>query len=104
MSQAIQSRSGLTYTPEFNIAVFAVLLNSPWEFLQVPFFNEMPSADHWEGVKACTRATLGDAGIMLIAYWAVAVRAGRYWLLRPSPLRSLHLLPLALRLRLLLKS
>ncbi len=25
--------------PEFNVAVFAVLLNLPWEFFQVPFFR-----------------------------------------------------------------
>jgi hypothetical protein len=81
-----QSRrsSGFTYLPEFNIAVFALLLNWPWEFLQVPFFREMPSAEHWEGVRTCTRAALGDAVIMLVAYWTVSVRSGRYWLLRPS--------------------
>lgn len=73
-------RTGLTYTPEFNIVMFALLLNLPWEFLQVPFFAGMPSADHWDGVKTCARATLGDAVIMLMAYWGVALRAGRYWL------------------------
>lgn len=57
----------VTYWPEFNIAVFAMLLNWPWEFLQVPFYSGMPSAEHWEGVKACTQATLGDAAIMLVA-------------------------------------
>lgn len=78
-------RNGLTYSPEFNIVVFAVLLNLPWEFLQVPFFAGMPSADHWSGVKTCARATLGDAVIMLVAYWGVALRAGRYWLARYRP-------------------
>ncbi len=73
----------LTYWPEFNIVVFAVLLNWPWEFLQVPFFIGMPAAEHWQGVKTCTRATFGDAVIMLVAYWSVAAVAGRYWLLRP---------------------
>lgn len=75
---------GLTYLPEFNIAVFAVLLNFPWEFLQVPFFSGMPAAEHWDGVVTCTRATLGDAVIMLVAYECVSLRAGRYWLLRPT--------------------
>ena len=79
-----QEPQGLTYLPEFNIVVFAILLNFPWEFLQVPFYAGMPTADHWQGVKSCTQATLGDAVIMLVAYWCVAVVAGRYWLLRPK--------------------
>ena len=78
---------GITYWPEFNVAVFAILLNLPWEFLQVPFFRQMPSSEHWEGVKACTRATFGDAVIMLIAYWGVAVRGGRHWLLHSGTLQ-----------------
>lgn len=74
-----------TYSPEFNIAIFAVLLNLPWEFLQVPFFSEMPSTDHWNGVKTCARATLGDAVIMLLAYWAAAIPLrDRHWLRRPT--------------------
>lgn len=75
---------GLTYLPEFNIVVFAILLNWPWEFLQVPFFSGMPSTMHWEGIKACTRAALGDAVIMLFAYGCVAVFAGRFWVLHPK--------------------
>jgi len=87
MTHSPPLRPGLTYSPEFNIVVFAILLNLPWEFLQVPFFSGMPAAEHWQGVKACTRATLGDAIIMLIAYWGVAIRCGRYWLARPGALR-----------------
>lgn len=71
-------------TPEFNIALFAFLLNLPWEFWQVPFFAGMPSTAHWEGVRACTRAAAGDAGIALAAFGAVAVLArSRRWILRP---------------------
>jgi hypothetical protein len=84
MPQLRSAYSSITYSPEFNIAIFAMLLNWPWEFLQVPFFSEMQVAQHWEGVKTCTRATLGDTVIMLIAYWGVAVRQGRYWLLMPN--------------------
>jgi hypothetical protein len=73
-----------SYSPEFNIAIFALLLNLPWEFLQVPFFSEMPSTEHWNGVKTCVRATAGDAAIMLLAYWMVAVAwRDRHWLRRP---------------------
>lgn len=77
---------GITYWPEFCIAVFSILLNWPWEFLQVPFCSGMPTAEHWEGIKTCSRAALGDAVIMLVAYWAAAAVAGRYWLLRPTVL------------------
>lgn len=71
--------------PELNVALFAFLLNYPWEFLQVPFFEAMAAAPHWDAVRFCTRATLGDAGIALIAFWAVAawVRS-RAWILEPN--------------------
>lgn len=75
----------LVNSPEASIGLFAFLLNWPWEFMQVPFFQDMPTAQHWEGVRACARATLGDAIIMLMAYWAVAAAArDRYWLLHAS--------------------
>jgi hypothetical protein len=75
----------LLATPEFNVALFAFLLNFPWEFLQVPFFVEMPTLGHWEAVKFCTRATLGDVLIALVAFWIVAgVRRRRDWLRCPD--------------------
>jgi len=77
----LRSLSGITALPEFNVAVFALLLNYPWEFLQTPLFAEMRSASHWEAVKTCTRATAGDAVIMLAAFWTVAAFAGtRQWI------------------------
>lgn len=72
-------------TPEFNVALFAFLLNYPWEFLQVPFFAEMSTMSHWEAVRFCTRATLGDVPIALVAYWVVAaLRRRRDWLRCPD--------------------
>lgn len=77
-----------TRQPEFNVVVFALLLNYPWEFLQVPLFEGMSTADHWDAVRTCTRAALGDAVIMLIAYWAVSLAArSRSWVLAPSTAR-----------------
>ena len=71
-------------TPEFNIAVFAFLLNFIWEMLQVPFFNNMASAEHWPTTLACTKATFGDAVVALISFWIVAaVWHKRGWLLMP---------------------
>lgn len=81
---------GLLDQPESNILIFAFLLNYPWEFLQAPFFEGMAVATHWDAVKVCTRATFGDAAIMLIAYWSVAVAASdRWWFRAPSRERML---------------
>ena len=85
LTQAARALTKWSYSPEFNIAIFALLLNLPWEFFQVPLFREMPTIDHWSGVKTCAQATAGDAVIMLLAYWVVAVPCrDRHWLRRPS--------------------
>lgn len=81
-------RSGLqtlTGLPEFNVMLFALLLNYPWEFIQVPLFAGMAEAAHWEAVKVCSRAALGDAVIVLVAYWGVAALGrGRPWIESPG--------------------
>ena len=46
-------------TPEFNIALFAFLLNLPWEFWQVPFFAGMP------------RLPLLGTGMLPVLQWIV---------------------------------
>ncbi|MEQ7154196.1 hypothetical protein [Brevundimonas aurifodinae] len=70
--------------PELNFAVFAFLLNFPWEFLQTPLYVGMAEAPHWVATKVCAFATLGDAVIMVVAYWLAAVAArSRYWFLKP---------------------
>lgn len=80
------SCTGSLRLPEFNVVVFALLLNFPWEILQTPLFERMADAPHWQAVKICSTATLGDAVIMLAAYWAVAmVRRARDWILDPTP-------------------
>lgn len=83
LSQAPRVLRKWSSSPEFNIALFALLLNLPWEFLQVPFFSEMPRTEHWSGVKTCAQATAGAAVIMLLAYWTVALLfRDRRWLCR----------------------
>lgn len=70
--------------PELHVLLFAFLLNYPWEFLQVPFFEGMPKANHWDAVVVCTRAAAGDALIALAAFWAVALHwRERSWICRP---------------------
>ena len=74
----------LTRNPEFNMVVFALLLNFPWETLQAPLFVGMGEAPYSEAIRGCLRATLGDAVIMLLAYWIVSLAIrNRRWLLAP---------------------
>lgn len=71
--------------PELDVAIFALLLNFPWEMVQVPLYAGMAQAPHWQAVRSCARATVGDAGIMLLAFWTVAaIDGGRRWILQPS--------------------
>lgn len=70
--------------PELNFAVFAFLLNFPWELLQIPFYAGMADAPHWEATKVCALATLGDAVILVVAYWTAALAArSRQWFSKP---------------------
>ena len=76
--------TSLAWLPELNVMLFALLLNYPWELIQAPLFEGMAGGPHWEAVRACTQAALGDAVIMLVAYWGVAVlRRSRAWIVAP---------------------
>lgn len=70
--------------PELNVFIFAFLLNFVWEFLQAPLFEQLKDAAHWEAVKRCTIATIGDGVIMLVAFWCVALASSRRWILEPT--------------------
>ena len=78
------NNSRLTDLPEFNVVVFALMLNFPWEIMQAPLYHGMPGAAHWDAVKVCALATSGDGVIMLLAYSGAAllVRDG-WWVMRP---------------------
>ncbi len=77
---------GALRAPEISLAGFAFLLSFPWEVIQSPLFEGMGSMPHREAVKYCTRAALGDAAIMLVAFWTVAAAGhGRGWLMKPAP-------------------
>lgn len=78
-------RSGVMNWPETNVALFAFLLNLPWELWQIPLFKGVASLAHRDGVIMCIRAAMGDAVISLFAFWLVAVTArSRGWIQRPS--------------------
>ena len=75
----------VTGMPEWNVAIFALLLNFPWEVLQAPLFAGMAEAPFFEAIKGCSRGTLGDMVIMLIAYEGVSLVARRRdWVLAPD--------------------
>lgn len=76
---------GLLETPEANVAIFAFLLNLPWELAQVPLFAGWPVIDHSQGIVLCAKATLGDVIIALVAFWTVALAGGRRWIIAPGP-------------------
>jgi hypothetical protein len=73
-------------TPEVGVGVYAFLVNFLWEFAQVPFYRCLETRRHGECVAACTRATFGDAGIAIAAYWTVAVVGSRRWIFQPTPM------------------
>ena len=71
--------------PGFNFFIFGVLLNFPWEFLQVPLFEGMADAPHWDGILTCTRAALGDGLIVMIAFWTTArIWRDHFWFMRST--------------------
>ena len=72
-------------SPEFNLAIFALLLNFAWEILQAPLYAGMASMPHAQVTKACLQAAFGDMVIMLLAYGAVAAGArSRQWIVAAS--------------------
>lgn len=80
-----RSLRAVTALPEWNVAIFALLLNFPWEVLQAPLFAGIAEAPFFEAIKGCSRGTLGDMVIMLIAYEGVSLVArSRAWVLSPS--------------------
>ncbi len=71
--------------PEFNVAIFSFLLSFFWEIQQMWFYQIPPEYSHFDIVRNCTFATVGDVVIILIAFWAVvALSKSRQWLRYPS--------------------
>jgi hypothetical protein len=59
-----------------SIYVVAFLLHFVWEMWQVPFFEGMSRAAHWDALLFCTRASLGDGFITLVAFLVASFLAG----------------------------
>lgn len=82
MKRAIALRG---IAPEAGIALFALLVNFPWEMLQAPLFAGHAEAPHLVVVLSCLQATVGDAAIMLVAHGLASWFAGdRRWFLAPT--------------------
>lgn len=85
--------------PELNIAFFSFLLHFVWEMWQAPFFADMASTAHWSEVVACSRATLGDAAMAVVAFWGGALpRRFRSWPVAPRGREVLIYLTIGLTL------
>ncbi|WP_206453904.1 hypothetical protein [Aurantimonas marina] len=79
--QQCDKGQGLWAVPEVSFALFSFAFHFIWEFLQVPTFEGMAELPHWEGVKICTYATVGDVGIALTAFWITSLAARtRHWI------------------------
>jgi hypothetical protein len=86
--RVLSAHTSVAGSPEFNLAVFALLLNFPWEILQAPLFMGMADAAHAEVIRGCTQATLGDLVITLIAHGAMVLGTGhRRWVIAPTTLQ-----------------
>ena len=80
----------LARLPEFGVVVFSFLLHFVWEFIQAPTYTNMTTMAHWDGIKLCTSATIGDVGFALVAFWAVSVAArSQQWIETPSLIQAL---------------
>jgi hypothetical protein len=80
----------LSESPEANVIFFSFLLNFVWEMWQVPFYKSLPTMDHMDAVRICTQASIGDALISLLSFWAAAgVIRSRRWFLSLTPLSVL---------------
>lgn len=74
----------ISQSPELRIAVFGFLAAFVWEMWQMPFY-ESEGLDYVRVVRGCTLASIGDAGIMVFAYWiASTFGKNRFWLHSPT--------------------
>ena len=76
--------------PEWVLALLLFLFHFIWEMLQTPFFATMSEMPHWPATLICLRATLGDAGIGVLAFEAMTLLTwDRSWFLHSSTLATL---------------
>lgn len=82
--------TSLLAAPELPVAIFSFLLHFVWEFLQVPTYSGMAEMAHWQGIKVCTSATIGDVGFALTAFWTASLATRtRHWIASQAALPAL---------------
>lgn len=70
---------------ELDLLILSFLGHFAWEILQAPLFSSLDATAHFAGILVCLRATVGDLGIALGAFWCTAWRrGGRNWVVRPT--------------------
>ncbi len=75
----------ITKIVEVNLFFLAFVINFVWEMLQMLFFSYPPNAFLVQINLACIQASVGDAAMVVIAFWFVAfLRRNRRWFLYPS--------------------
>ncbi len=64
------------------LAATGFLINFFWEMVQSPLYDDVKRKPYAEILTSRVHCTLGDVGILLGAYWIVALAAGdRLWVL-----------------------
>lgn len=70
---------------EADLLILSFFGHFAWELLQAPLFSSFYGESHVSGIVICLRATFGDLGIALAAFWAAALAAGgRNWVAGPT--------------------
>lgn len=80
---------------EFLLVIYAFLVNLVWEMLQMPLFTYPATVTWWQASLECVQAAAGDALMLLVSFWLVALLwRDRRWILQPSAgALSLFLIP-----------
>lgn len=69
--------------PEVDALLLSFPMHFTWEFLQAPLFRSMQDLSHFEGIRVCLLATLGDMVLVLAAFWLTClVTRTRHWSVR----------------------
>lgn len=91
--------------PDTNLFLFAFLLNFVYEVWQAPYYQFYKSPSLTAKIKDLTHCSFGDAVIILICTWVVAVVIrDRYWVLHPTPKLKLLFTSIGLVITLVLET
>lgn len=81
----MKSQKQLSVSVEADLLILSFLGHFAWELLQAPLFSSLDATAHFAGILVCLRATFGDLGIALGAFWCAAwFGGGRAWVARPT--------------------